>query len=329
MVPTASNVDGYRKLFEHAPLGYQSLNPEGVIVQVNQAWCRMLGYQREAVVGRPFGDFLPSYEVADFLDRFALVKEKGEAHEVEFHMLHSNGSMLLVSLEGRAIYAEEDGRFEGTYAILTDLTERRQAEARLQNILLNTVKALARTLEKRDPYTAGHQERVGAIAALIARKLALDETLQHGIRLGGIIHDIGKIYVPIEILTRSGELTELEMGFIRTHPDVGYEILKDIDFPWPIAEMVRQHHERLDGSGYPRGLSGGDVILGARILAVADVLEAMGTMRPYRAALGIERALDELRIGRGRLYDADIVDTALAVFADPALRGRVESGEPL
>jgi len=316
--------DGFRDLFEHAPLGYQSLGPDGRILQVNGAWCTLLGYDRDEVLGRPFADFLLPEEGADFLARFALVKEKGEVHGVEFRMVRRDGRELLVSLEGRAIYSE-GGELERTYAILTDLTERRQAESRLHDMMLNTVTALARTLEKRDPYTAGHQERVGALAALAAERLGMDASLQQGIRLGGIVHDIGKIYVPAEILTRPGQLTNLEMLFIRTHPDVGYQIIKDIDFAWPIAEMVLQHHERLDGSGYPRGLAGDDIILGARILAVADVTEAMVSLRPYRPGLGVDAALDELRRGSGRIYDRQVVDIVLDMFAEPKSRAKIET----
>jgi PAS domain S-box-containing protein len=315
--------DGYRELFEHAPLGYQSLDPDGRLVQVNRAWCAMLGYEREEVLGRPFTDFLLPEAVSDFHCRFELVKEQGEVHGVEFPIRRKDGQELLASLEGRAIY-RDDGALERTYAILTDLTERRRAETRLRDMMLNTVRALARTLEKRDPYTAGHQERVGALAALIAARLGMDAALQEGIRLGGTIHDIGKIYVPVEILTRPGKLTELEMNYVRTHPVVGYEIIKDIDFAWPIAEMVRQHHERLDGSGYPRGLGGSEIILGARILAVADVIEAIASMRPYRPGLGIDVALHELRQGKGRIYDADVVAITLDLFADPQSRLAIE-----
>jgi len=317
------DVEGFRELFEHAPLGYQSLDPDGRILQVNRAWCAMLGYEREEVLGQPFSNFLPPEEVGDFLDRRELVKEKGEIHGVEFRMLCKDGKELPVSLEGRAIYGE-GGELKHTYAILTDVTERRQTEARLRDMMLHTVKALALTLEKRDPYTAGHQERVGLLAALIAQGMGLNEPFQQGIRLAGFIHDIGKIYVPSELLTRPGQLTGLEMSFIRTHPEVGYEIIKDIDFSWPIAEMVRQHHERLDGSGYPRSLAGDDIILGARILAVADVIEAISAMRPYRPGLGINSALEELRRGSGQAYDAKVVEITLAMFADASVRFHIE-----
>ncbi|MES9888360.1 MAG: HD domain-containing phosphohydrolase, partial [Candidatus Sedimenticola sp. 6PFRAG1] len=151
---------------------------------------------------------------------------------------------------------------------------------RLQRNLEQTISAMARTVEKKDPYTAGHQERVSELAVEIAREMDLDEEKVQALRLAGTVHDLGKIYVPSEILNRPGKLADYEFNVIKTHPVVGYEIIKDIDFPWPIAQMVRQHHERMDGSGYPDGLSNDEILLEARIMAVADVVEAMFSHRP-------------------------------------------------
>ncbi len=303
----------FQKLFERAPLGYQSLDPDGRLIQVNAAWCRLFGYQAEEVLGRPFSDFLPSAEVDDFHRRFANIRDVGEVHGVEFNIRRKDGAQLLISFEGRAIY-DSDGELERTYAILIDLTNQRRRELRLQSVMSQTVKALSRALEKRDPYTAGHQERVAVIAVRISQALGLDATQQQGIQMAAIIHDIGKIHIPLEILTHPGALSGLEKAFIRAHPVIGHEIVKDIDFPWPIAEMILQHHERLDGSGYPNGLIGDEILLGARILAVADVYESMTTMRPYRAALGPELALNEIRAGSGRIYDPDVIDAAIGLF---------------
>ncbi len=187
--------------------------------------------------------------------------------------------------------------------------------SKLSQSLQEMIAAIAMTLEKRDPYTAGHQQKVAQIASLIAAELGLSKEKVNGIHLGALIHDIGKIYVPAEILNRPGKLTEHEFALIRTHPDVGYDIVKDIHFPWPVAEMVRQHHERLDGSGYPLGLKDGEIILEARILSVADVLEAMASHRPYRASLGMDAAIEEIEKGRGRLFDSGVVDACLRVIS--------------
>ncbi len=198
--------------------------------------------------------------------------------------------------------------------------ERKQTFAKLQKSLEGTINALASAMDKRDPYTAGHQQRVAKLARVIAEEMGLSKDEIHGIRIAGMIHDIGKISVPAEILVRPGRLTDIEFSIIKTHSQVGYDILKDIDFPWPVAEIVLQHHERMDGSGYPQGLSGEKIILGARLMAVADVVEAMSSHRPYRPAFPVEKALEEISQNRGILYDAEVVDTCLKLFKEKRFR---------
>jgi len=192
--------------------------------------------------------------------------------------------------------------------------DRDRVQRELDAVLLQTIEAVALTVEKRDPYTAGHQHRVAALAEAVATEMGLPERRIEGIRLGGIIHDIGKIYIPAEIINRPGRLSATEMALIRTHPEVGYDIIRGVPFPWPVKEMILQHHERLDGSGYPQGLKGEEIILEARILAVADVVEAITSHRPYRAALGLDAALAEIERGRGELYDAAVVDACVRVL---------------
>jgi HD-GYP domain-containing protein (c-di-GMP phosphodiesterase class II) len=187
---------------------------------------------------------------------------------------------------------------------------------RLKSALIGTIGAVARTVEKRDPYTAGHQQRVAELSVAIARELNLSEDSLEGLRLGATIHDIGKISVPAEILNRPGKISALEFELIKTHPQVGYDIVKDVEFPWPVTGMILQHHERLDGSGYPRGLKSEQIILEARIIAVADVVEAMSSHRPYRPGLGIETALTEIERGRGTQYDPDVTATCLRLFRE-------------
>ncbi len=177
-----------------------------------------------------------------------------------------------------------------------------------------TIQAMAMTVEKRDPYTAGHQRRVANLARAIAKEMGLSKEQIAGIRMAGIIHDLGKISVPAEILSKPGELTKNEFEIAKEHAQVGYEILNEIEFPWPVAQIVYQHHERMDGSGYPNGLSGEDIILEARILGLADVVEAMASHRPYRPALGIDKALEEIQQNRGTLYDPEVVDACLKIF---------------
>jgi len=190
----------------------------------------------------------------------------------------------------------------------------RESQQQYHAMLLQTIQAIAMTVEKRDPYTAGHQIRVAHLADAIAAAMGMDPGFREGLRLGAMIHDIGKIYLPAEILNRPGRLSDIELAMVRTHSEVGRDITADVAFPWPVAEMIHQHHERLDGSGYPRGLKGDAVIAEARIIAVADVVEAMASHRPYRPALGIEAALDELRRGSGPLYQPEIAAACIELF---------------
>jgi putative nucleotidyltransferase with HDIG domain len=188
--------------------------------------------------------------------------------------------------------------------------------ARLQRALLGTIQAIATTVEKRDPYTAGHQQRTARLVSAIARKLAWQEERIEGLRLGAMIHDIGKIYVPAEILSRPGVLTNAEFRIIKAHPQVGYDIVKDVEFPWPVANMILQHHERLDGSGYPQGLTADTICPEARILAVADVIEAMSSHRPYRPAIGMNAGLKEIEAQKGRLFEPDVVEACVRVVTE-------------
>jgi len=196
------------------------------------------------------------------------------------------------------------------------LEERQHFADQLRASLEDALQAISATVEMRDPYTAGHQRRVADLASAIARELKLPDEQVHGIRLASIVHDLGKIHIPAEILSKPGRLSEIEFSFIKTHPQAGHEILKEIQFPWPIAQAVLQHHERLDGTGYPQGLKSEAIILEARILTVADVIEAMASHRPYRPTLGQEVALDEIRKHRGILYDADVVDACIRLFLE-------------
>ena len=192
--------------------------------------------------------------------------------------------------------------------------ELKESQEKLQKTLNDIVIALTSTLEIRDPYTAGHQKRVSALSCAIAQELELSKDKIECVRIAALLHDIGKIYIPSEILSKPGAISPLEYEMIRTHPAGGYNILKDIDFPWPIAKVVKQHHERLDGSGYPDGLKGDEILLEARIIAVADVVEAMNSPRPYRSTLGILRALKEIEDNSGVFYDAEAVQACIKLF---------------
>ncbi|MEQ8200009.1 MAG: HD domain-containing phosphohydrolase [Syntrophomonadaceae bacterium] len=215
------------------------------------------------------------------------------------------------------------GDIVGAIESVRDITDRTefeqdllQSHTKLEAIFTGTVKALALMTEKRDQYTAGHQQRVASLAIAIAREMGMGEDLAEDINIAATLHDIGKLYVPLDILSQTGELTEIEYLFIKTHPAAGYDILKSIPFDAPIAEIVLQHHERMDGSGYPRGLKGEEILMPARILAVADVVEAMVSHRPYRPAFPIDKALEEIQSNAGRLYDPAVVDACLRIFKE-------------
>lgn len=195
---------------------------------------------------------------------------------------------------------------------LEQMVEERTVQ--LREAMEGIIRAMSLTIESRDPYTSGHQQRAARLVRAMAREMGFSREQTQGVYLGGMIHDIGKISVPAEILCKPGRLSDIEFSLIRLHPRIGYDILKEIEFPWPIAEMVYQHHERMDGSGYPRGLSGEDILLEARILGIADVVEAMSSRRPYRSALGVDSALAEISENSGKLYDPDAVKACLKLF---------------
>ena len=307
-------------LLTTAPVVMCRADLKGKITYVNRKFENITGYSKGEVMGKhwPTLGILPID--VDVLIRRATEKLSGRpASPMEVAVRCKDGQVKYVSGIGEVI--KENGRPVGVQVIAQDITERKKAEEQaasstrqLLKALEDMVEALAMMVESRDPYTAGHQRRVAQIACGIAADMGLAEDQLVGIRLAGLIHDVGKIRVPSEILTNPDGLTEAEMRIVRTHPMVGYEILKNIDFPWPIAQAVLQHHERLDGSGYPSGLSEEEIITEARILAVADVVEAMASHRPYRAGLGIDAALDEIECNRGRLYDSAAVDGCVRLF---------------
>ena len=236
-------------------------------------------------------------------------------------ILRSKDGSTTYVLQNATPIREESGEISGIALTFSDITRSKMVEEELKkswekqkSAMEGTVQAMAFTIETRDPYTAGHQRRVTKLACAIAEEMNLSANEKEGVRLAGGLHDLGKIYVPAEILAKPGKLTPVEYNIIKTHPQVGFDILKSIEFPWPIAEFVLQHHERMDGSGYPNGLKGKDIHLEARILAVADVIEAMATHRPYRAALTIEAALDEITSNQENKYDKKVVKACLNVF---------------
>ena len=233
---------------------------------------------------------------------------------------------------GTLIGSTGEARSGHIIAMLEDVTARRQTQEELSNTMAKlrqsmrqAILAMAHIVEVRDPYTAGHQERVACLARAISQTLGLPEDEVSGIYYASLVHDIGKISIPGEILSKPGKLSSAEFALIRVHPEAGYDIVRSIDFPWPVNDIVLQHHERLDGSGYPQGLTGDRISYGAMIVAVADVVEAMSSHRPYRPALGVEAALDEIRKNRGRLYDPGVVDACESIVLAQGIDALVSS----
>jgi PAS domain S-box-containing protein/putative nucleotidyltransferase with HDIG domain len=236
--------------------------------------------------------------------------------------LRADGTSFWASINGQLIF-DDMNNFKGTEVAVRDISEMIEANEKLQkhrdelNLrLTQSVKAISKIGELRDVYTAGHQRNVEKLACAIALEMKLSEERTNNLSLGALIHDIGKVYIPSDILNKPGKITPLEYQIIQTHVEQGYQVVKEIDFPEEIHTMVYQHHERLDGSGYPLGLSGDDIILESRILGVADVVEAMVSYRPYRSSLGIENALEEIQLFKGIKYDVEVVEACVKLFKE-------------
>jgi HD-GYP domain-containing protein (c-di-GMP phosphodiesterase class II) len=242
----------------------------------------------------------------------------GVRHTIEL----SDGRRTFLSINGAPIH-DEQGNVSEVVLTIDDITQYRQAEEKieqgfkkLQKSMADTIKVISMIVETKDPYTAGHQEKVSKLAVAIADELHLSVEQIGGIQMAGAIHDIGKISVPAEILSKPGRLSDIEFQLIKVHPESGYEILKDIDFSMPVAQIVLQHHERMDGSCYPKGLKGEEILIEARIIAVADVVDAMASHRPYRTALGLDAALEEIEKNKGIIYDIAVVESCLKLFKE-------------
>ena len=311
----------YRLIFDSIGDAIHIIDRELRIIIANKAfteWIRVMSIKAD-IVG------LKVFEAFPFLKEIV----KGEYEQV-----FKTGKPLTTeecnTLDGRKIYTEsrkipvmEEDRVVQIITVIRDITERKRSEEQLHQTLDSLKKAVGTTIqvlgtasEVRDPYTAGHQKRVADLARVIATEMGLSSDTIEGIRMAGSIHDIGKLSIPSEILVKPTEPTNIEFSLIKEHPQIGYEMLKDVESPWPLAQIVYQHHERMDGSGYPRNLKGDEILIEARIMAVADVVEAMASHRPYRPTLGIEVALEEIEKNKGILYDDAVADTCLKLFRE-------------
>jgi PAS domain S-box-containing protein len=309
----------HRLLFDSAGDAIFIHDTEARMLAVNQLACKQLGYTHEELMSMTVDQVDSPEEAPHASDRIARLMEHGH---LTFETAHQrkDGSPIPTDVSAQRI--TWDGQ-PAMMSICRDITFRKQAEEdlkataeKLRKSLVGTIHALSVTVETRDPYTAGHQKKVSSLARTIAQEMGLPKDTVEHIRMAGTIHDLGKISVPAEILSKPTKLTDIEFSLIKVHPQSGYDILKDVDLPYPVAEIVYQHHERLDGSGYPNGLKGDSILLESKILTVADVVEAMASHRPYRAARGIDAALDEIEANKGIFYDAKAVDACVRVFRE-------------
>ena len=320
----------YKVLFEHANDAI-FLVEGGKFVECNPKGSSMFACTREQIIGRSPTAFSPPTQPDGRDSKETLLRKgrlalSGTPQFFEWKHRRYGGALFDAEISFNRV---ELGREVFLQAVVRDVTDRKQAEEKLASTLKNvrkamggTIQAIVHVVETRDPYTAGHQKRVADLAGDIAGEMHLPTDMAEGIRIAGTIHDIGKISVPAEILSKPGKLSQKEFELIKDHPQTGYEVLKDVEFPWPIAQIIRQHHERLNGSGYPLGLVGEEVLLEARIIAVADVIEAIASHRPYRPARGIEAALSEIEQNKGVLYDASVVDACVKLFKEKAYKLR-------
>jgi PAS domain S-box-containing protein len=306
-----------RIILEGVSDGFAYVDKKGIMLLVNDQMKEIL---RDP---HPEGKLLSSF--CDHKDQKILAdqlreiwKGKGAVYEIELVDLTRQCHTLQVS---GTPYRDKNGVIQGVFGIYHDKTQERETKKALSEFqealnrsFFGTAEVLSKIIENRDPYTSGHSTGVAKLAAAIARRMKLSEEEVMGLYISGILHDIGKMAVPVEILVKPGRLTELEMALIRMHPLGGYDTLKKIEFPWPVAQITLQHHERINGTGYPHCLKGEEIIPGARILAVADVVDAMTHHRPYRPAWRLEKAMDEISQGRGSLYDPQVIDACLGLM---------------
>jgi PAS domain S-box-containing protein/putative nucleotidyltransferase with HDIG domain len=314
----------FRAIFEQAAVGVAVMETAtGRFLMVNQQYCDIVGLAPEEMTATTFMAITHPDHLQTDLENMGKLREglsRQFSQEERYH--RKDVSQVWVNLTVSPMWVE--GETPNYYiAVVEDITKRKMAEAevrqgleRLHRSLHGTVAVLANVLETKDPYTAGHQRRVAQLASALARELGWSEDWVEGMHVQGLLHDLGKIAVPTEILSRPGKISQLEFNLIKSHSEVGYDILKGIAFPWPVAQAVLQHHERLDGSGYPAGLTAPEIIPEARVLAVADVVEAMSSHRPYRPGLGVEIGLEEITRNRGKLYDPQVVDACVRLFTE-------------
>jgi PAS domain S-box-containing protein len=311
----------YFDLYDLAPVGYITISEKGLILEANLAAAELLSLPRTALVRRRLTELVCSDDQDAYYLHLRALFTSCEPQTCELRLVRDDSSLVSVQMEG-SLSSDGAGADRVCRATITDISDLKLAEealkagaARLRETLHQTVRAMGAIMDMRDPFTVTHQRRAARLADAIAVKMGLDDDRREGLRLAGDVYEVGKLGVPVEIVGKPGPLNETERGLMQQHAATGSDILAGIGFDRPVAAIVRQHHERLDGSGYPEGLHGDDILLEARILAVADVVEAMTAQRPYRPAGSIGEALAEVRSKAGTLFDTAAVAACENVFA--------------
>ena len=318
---TKENEKKYKALFENTNSAIIIADTEtGILIEANKQAEILFGRSKKELIGLNRSELRPKDKAEYYTKSFQRHIENTGIPLEEGIIVRKNGSQVSVTITATVMEISGKKVIQGVFQ---DITGLKNAEAALklnldnvEKALFSAVDALASTVEAKDPYTAGHQQRVAELSAAIALEMGYSSDIIRIIKTAAIVHDLGKIHVPSEILTKPGKISKTEFDLIKTHVQSSFDILKNIDFPWPIAEIVYQHHERIDGTGYPRGLKGSQMLKEAKIIAVADTVEAMSSFRPYRAALGVEKALEEINNQRGKLYDSIVVDACSKLFKE-------------
>jgi len=312
--------NAYAILVENAPDSIAIIQDK-IVKFANKRQSEMSGYAVEELIGKSLLELVPSDFTSIIQEKFSHHEQGKDISEIFYVRLLCKDSTIketefstkLIQYEGKS----------ASIAIIRDIAERKQENEKIQQTIISlrkavdtTVQVLVSAMESREPYMTGHQSRAANLACAIAAEMGLDQEKIEGIRMAGVIHDIGKLTVPVEVLAKPTKLSELGFSLVKEHARSGYEMLKNVGSPWPLAQIVHQHHERMNGSGYPRKLKGDEILMEARILAVADVVEAMASHRPYRSASTVNVALDEIEKNKGILYDSTVVDACLKLFRE-------------
>jgi len=311
----------FASIFHNNPEALVYLDDMNTVLDINSRFSKLFGYNLEEIKGKNINCGI--IHPPDKIEEAMRLTKKAIKEYINYDTIRKkkDGTLFPVSISGSSVLI--DRKIKRSIILYQDITQRKQAEhqvkqgyEKLQRTMEATIYTISKIIETRDPYTAGHQDTVSQLAVAIAQEMKLSEDKIEGIRIAALVHDIGKINIPAEILSKPSKLNEMEFSLIKNHPKVGYDILRKIDFPWPVAKIVLQHHEKIDGSGYPQGLKGEKILLEAKIIGVADMVEAMSSHRPYRPSLGIDKALEEIIQNRGVLYDPEVVDVCLKLFKE-------------